>query len=468
MVINGMRRLVAGIAAAGLAAMATALAWGTAPPAAAAQVPVVFAWGENDHGQLGDGTTTERDSPVQVTGLPAGVSQVSASPDASFSAALAGGTVYAWGANGFGQLGNDSTIDHYSPSAVTGLTGAVQISAGGGFMLAVDSTGAVWSWGHNDSGQLGNGTTGPGTNTDVAGRVSGLSGIIAVAAGDNTSLALRSDGTVWAWGSNAQGQLGDGTTTNRDTPERVPGLTGITLIAQTGASFALRSDGTLFAWGDNGSSGLGNGTQGGFSTAPAPVPGIPAVTGVSTSGFTTLAITAPNGTAWGWGNNTAGEIGDGTDTYHASPRQLTLTGVTQISSAFYVSAAVRSDGTLWTWGANGTGALGIGTTSSQDPSPVQVTSLIGVSQVSMSNGYGLAIGESDFAAVPNVHGDTVTVAGSVLRAAGFVVGTISDVTDNTCNFIGKVISQTPVAGTTARLGTAVAVKVGVKPKTPCP
>ena len=280
------------LAAAGLAAAATAAAW-AAPPAVAAATPGVFAWGDNDHGQLGDGTTIERDSPIQVAGLPAGVKQVTVSPTASFSAALAGGTVYAWGANGFGQLGNDSTIDHHSPGAVVGLTGAVQISAGGGFMLAVDSSGAVWSWGLNDSGQLGNGTAGTGTNTDVPGRVPGLSGIIEVAAGDETSLALRSDGTVWAWGSNAQGQLGDGTTVNRDTAERVPGLTGITQIAAKGASFALRSDGTLFAWGDNSSSELGNGTKGGFSTAPAPVPGLPAVTGVSTSGLTTLASTAP-------------------------------------------------------------------------------------------------------------------------------------------------------------------------------
>jgi len=164
----------------------------------------------------------------------------------------------------------------------------------------------------------------------------------------------------------------------------------------------------------------------------------------------------------------AGEIGDGTNDSHRSPKQLALTGVTQVSSGIFVSAAVRSDGTLLTWGANGVGALGIGTVSGQSASPVQVTSLIGVSQVSMSNGYGLAIGRSAFAVVPDVRGDTTSQASQMLQAAGFVLGSVSTVIDYICNNIGTVISQNPGVGATARIGSAVSVTIGRRPPQPCP
>jgi len=133
-----------------------------------------------------------------------------------------------------------------------------------------------------------------------------------------------------------------------------------------------------------------------------------------------------------------------------------------------VSAAVRSDGTLLTWGANGVGALGIGTVSGQSASPVQVTSLIGVSQVSMSNGYGLAIGRSAFAVVPDVRGDTTSQASQMLQAAGFVLGSVSTVIDYICNNIGTVIRQSPGVGATARIGSAVSVVIGRRPPQPCP
>lgn len=429
----------------------------------------VFAWGNNEQGQLGDGTATERDAPVQLAALPVNAQQVVVSGSAEFSAALlADGTVTAWGTGFDGQLGNDSTFSSYVPRQVLNLTAITQISAGGDFMLAVGAGGTVWSWGGNSSGQLGNGTAGSGTNTDVPGQVPGLSGVVQVAAGDDYSLALRSDGTVWAWGNNANGQLGDHTTVSRDLPEHVPGLTGIVQVASAGTSYAVRSDGTLFSWGGNYDGLLGNGSTATYSTAAVAVPNLSAVTQVASSGFTTLVIAGTNGRVWAWGNNTAGEIGDGTTTSQLTPEPLTLTGITLVSSGFYVSAAVRSDGTLLTWGDNGLGELGIGAASYPSYTPVAVPSLIGVSRVAMSNGYGLAIGRSAYAAVPNVYGQSSAAASTNLQAAGFVLGAVGSVVDNTCNNIGRVISQNPPAGTAARIGSAVSVTIGVRPRNPCP
>src|SRR5262249_3375351 len=147
------------------------------------------------------------------------------------AAVLADGRLATWGYNFWGQIGDGTTLLRSTPVVVTGLTGITQVANGETHMLALDSTGKVWSWGSNHYGELGNGTTSQvvGSNpTPVP--VPGLTGVIQIAAGTNDSFALRSDGTVWAWGINTKGQLGDGTTVNRVSPERLPGLAGITKI----------------------------------------------------------------------------------------------------------------------------------------------------------------------------------------------------------------------------------------------
>jgi alpha-tubulin suppressor-like RCC1 family protein len=282
-------------------------------------------------------------------------------------------------------------------------------------------------------------------------------------AGDNHSLALRSDGTVLSWGRNDYGELGTGTTTSRPTPGPVPGLTGIIQVAAAGdVSYALRSDGTLFAWGGG---IVGNGSDT-VNPAPVTVP-LAGVTQVATGGADTLAIAGPSHTVYAWGFNFAGEIGNGTQhVQQLTPAQLNLSGVIGVSEGQWASAAIRSDGSLFTWGANGLFNLGTGGNPDNQLIPAQVIYLSNVSQVVLGIEGGLAVGRYDAAAVPSVVGFSQSEASAALQAAGFVLGRVAQVADITCEFIGEVKTQTPAACTLARLGTAVNVAIG-KPGGKC-
>ncbi|WPB75748.1 hypothetical protein KYC5002_42990 [Archangium violaceum] len=177
------------------------------------------------------------------------------------------GTLWAWGLNNNGQAGDGTTTPRLTPVRVPGLTDVVATAAAtGNFSLAVRENGSVWAWGANNSGQLGDGTT---TRRLTPMQVSGLTNVVSVAAGRFFSLALKRDGTVWSWGANNNGQLGDGTTTQRLTPVRVPALTDVVAITASGSqSLALRGDGTVWAWGSNEFGQLGNGSGAGSAVLP--------------------------------------------------------------------------------------------------------------------------------------------------------------------------------------------------------
>jgi alpha-tubulin suppressor-like RCC1 family protein len=162
--------------------------------------------GRNDNGQLGDGSRTHRSAPVQVTGL-SGVVSVAAG-DSHSLAVRYDGSVWAWGYNSFGQLGDGSWFQRLAPVQVTGLSGRGAVAASSDYSMAVRYDGTVWAWGFNLYGQLGNGTT--SSNQLVPVQVQQLRGVVAVEVGSSHSLALRSDGTVWTWGYNSFGQLGNG------------------------------------------------------------------------------------------------------------------------------------------------------------------------------------------------------------------------------------------------------------------
>lgn len=453
--------------------MAVASAIAPAVPAAAASPSPVYGFGTNQLGELGNGTTTSTPSllPTRASGPPGTVRQLSTGLRSS-GALMADGTVWTWGDNYYNQLGyNTGGAVVTTPRQIPGLSGITQLALGAeGNGYAVGPAGNVWAWGDNSHGQLGNGTT---TSSVTPILVPGLSGITQVAAGPYYALALGSDGSVWAWGDNASGSLGDGTTTDRSIPQRLQSLSGITQVVAALASYAVRSNGTLFSWGSNSLGQLGNGTTGGFTTSPAPVPGLPGVTQVASGGASVLAIDNLAERLWAWGYNGCGDLGDGTTTSRSSPELIGMVGVSQVMQGGegilgVSSAAIRYDGRLWTWGCNGTGWLATGTTAATT-TPTLVTNLTNVSQFAFGNdavgfygSFSLAVGTLA-GTVPNLIGDTRVQASAALTAAGLGLGTTTSVVDYTCNSIGLVRSQNPSAGTSVLPGSAVSITIGKAP-----
>lgn len=346
-------------------------------------------WGANTEGQLGNGTNTNFASPTAVNGITEAVS-ISAGGNHSL-AVLANGTVEAWGENNHGQLGNGTTTGSTVPVAVTGITEAVAVSAGNTDSLALLKNGTVMAWGENAHGQLGNGSI---TNSDVPVAVTGLTGVTAIAAGGSHNLALLSTGAVWAWGDNASGQLGNGATGNGElTPVAVKELsTGVTAIgAGDNHSLAVLAAGTVDAWGENAHGQLGNGTTT-SSDVPVAVTGLTEVTKVSGGGFFSMALHG-NGTVATWGSNVHGQLGNGTTTASNVPVAVSeLTGATAISAGGAHALALLGTGVVKSWGYNFFGQLGTGEPSAGTDLPVEVPGLKGVTAIDAGSFHSLSIG----------------------------------------------------------------------------
>ncbi|MGH9868520.1 MAG: NEW3 domain-containing protein [Candidatus Polarisedimenticolia bacterium] len=298
----------------------------------------------------------------------------------------ANGVVWAWGINTTGQLGDGTLTNRNGPVRSGSLTGILEVGAGVFHSVALENDGTVWAWGDNAQGQLGDGTTTP---RNVPGEVPGLSGIVALASGASHSLALKSDGTVWAWGDNDGGQLGDGGTTDRHAPFQVPGLSGVTaLAAGFYHSVALKSDGTVWTWGRNAEGELGDGTHTDRPT-PGPVPGLTGVTRVSCGAYFTMTVLA-DGTSKGWGHNFFGQLGDGTTVERTTPVSVTgLTGVSRIAAGSAFTLALRGDGSVWSFGQNVAGQLGDGTTTHRS-TPQQIAGLSSIVEVAAGEDHSLA------------------------------------------------------------------------------
>jgi len=343
----------------------------------------VWASGYNGYGQLGDGTSTNRYSPVQVVGL-TNVIGVSAGKDHTL-ALKSDGTVWAWGRGNNGQLGDGTSTNRSTPVQVVGLTNVIDIAAGGLHSVALKSDGTVWTWGYNTSGQLGSGSL-TYTPRTIPAQVTGLTNVTAVAAGYAHTLALKSDGSVWAWGDNLYGQVGYGTwALTFSSPIQVAVLSDITSIAAgLYHSVAVKDSNTVWAWGSNSDGELGNGTTTNRNTPVQAIVnfGSPLtnVIDIGAGYYFTVALRT-DGTVWTWGDNYYGQIGDGTNTDRATPAQVSgLSGISAVAAGGHMTLALKNDGTKWAWGDNYYGQIGDGTTTRRT-TPVQV----GVSNDNNSN-----------------------------------------------------------------------------------
>ena len=348
------------------------------------------------------------------------------------------GTVWSWD-----EMVAGSQIDNAEAVQISGLNNISSISTGFGNSLALDSGGNVWSWGNNDFGQFGIGITGGGDQpqgtTTVPGttppslipqpvQVTGLNNVKAVSSGLQHCLALKTDGTVWAWGDNEWGQLGDGTTTNRYLPTRVKNLEGIIAIsAGDYHSLALKSDGTVWAWGDNESGELGDGTTAN-SYVPVQVKGLNHIIAIAAGEAQSLALKS-DGTVWSWGNNENGQAGNGTQNSTVNPGVLTPVQVPNMKDVVDIAEGrmpgggpywdggtvkygegycmvLKSDGTVWDWRE-----VGYPTETSFKTKPVQVTGLSGVKAIAAGDNYAIAI-----VANPSIQAATTgTAIGSILN-----------------------------------------------------
>ncbi|NDG83684.1 MAG: choice-of-anchor D domain-containing protein [Proteobacteria bacterium] len=312
------------------------------------------------------------------------LSAVSTSPNSSHTCAvLSNGSVQCWGYNASGQIGDGTTTNRATATAVPGISNAVAVATGGSHSCALLQDSTLKCWGVNTNGQLGDGTT---TNRTAPVAVSGISTAKAISLGTSHSCALLIDNSVMCWGLNASGQIGDNTKTNRLTPVAVSGLTAVSDIrASTAHSCALLQDGTAKCWGNNANGELGDGTLV-LKTVPTVVTGLSGVTSLQSGSNHNCAL-LNTGSVKCWGLNSSGQLGDGTTTVRTNAVAITrLSGASAIALGANFSCAKLTDNSLKCWGNDSVGQLGDGTTT-HAPNPITASRVSQISSLTAGNAH---------------------------------------------------------------------------------
>lgn len=332
----------------------------------------IYSWGNNVLGALGQNDTVNRSSPTQVGSLTTW-STVTSNGDFSYSnsgGVKGDGTAWVWGDNGQGELGQNDKVHRSSPIQVGALTTWSKMESGLQLYLAIKTDGSLWGWGNNSYGQLGQNNqvyrSSPvqiGADTTWANVISNYT----------SSAAIKTDGTLWTWGFNGSGNLGINNTTNKSSPTQVGTGTNWSkvVITSTTAMFAIKTDGTLWGWGNGSLGQLGlNSTI--YRSSPTQIGASTNWATVGASRYGAIAIKT-DGSLWTWGYNGFGQLGTNDIVYRSSPVQVGA-GTTwlSVSVANYLNPLVtKTDGSLWSWGRNQDGQLGLNNTVNRS-SPVQI------------------------------------------------------------------------------------------------